>query len=133
MGPSDPSWRTVMSTEKRRGAMANGDAANDVTADLAPAQTSENGADGGAVKGSPTNILAGGVDTAAAYVPPTPPPRHARTKTLDMKRVRVASSADPRNAPTQKIMLPRPPTPPGAPGTPQPPMVQPVIEPVAAE
>ena len=51
MGPSDPSWRTVMSTEKRRGAVANGDAANDV--ELAPAQSAENGASdgGGAVKG----------------------------------------------------------------------------------
>jgi hypothetical protein len=118
-----------MSTEKRRGAVVNGDAANDV--DLSPGQ-GESGADGGgAVKGSPTNILAGGVDQAAAYVPPTPPPRHARTKTLDMKRVRVASSADPRNAPTQKIMIPRPPTPPAGAGTPQPAAVVPVTEPVA--
>jgi hypothetical protein len=116
-----------MSTEKRRGAVANGDAANDV--ELAPAQPAENGADGGAaVKGSPANILAGGVDQAAAYVPPTPPPRHARTKTLDMKRVRVASSADPRNAPTQKIMLPRPPTPPAGAGTPAPAVAEPVVE-----
>lgn len=103
-----------MSTENRRG-MANGDAGNDVGADHLAEQgkASENGADGGKHKDAPANILAGGVDQAAAYVPPTPPPRHARTKTLDMKRVRVASSADPRNAPTQKIILPRTP-PPGA-------------------
>ncbi len=110
-----------MSAENGRGTEANGGAAGAEVP--GPAGGSADGGNGSAPNGDGASAMfvTAGVDQASAYVPPTPPPRHARIKTLDMKRVRVASSADPRNAPTQKILLSRVPTPP--PGA-----VQPVSE-----
>lgn len=48
-------------------------------------------------------IVAGGLDEAKAYVPPTLPAAQPKAKTIEVERVRIAKGVDPRQAETQRI------------------------------